>query len=1217
MTAVMDLREGGASDGDSEPTSWSSTAPAEPHSSVQALPRVGDTLRDRFVLLEELGSGSHGIVFLARDESSGDLLALKALRSVVAIPQFKREYRFLSQCAHPNLVTASELFSDRHPAFITMPYVRGRTLDEVLEGSTSPAAIGLLFSELASAVHALHQSGLVHRDLKPSNVLVSDDSVVHLIDFGMACFSETDGSTFGSPAYAAPECILGAPATPASDWYSLGVMLYQILEGVLPFRGTREEVLRNKCDRDAPPLSQATKERAPSLARLALTLLSRSPNARPSTDEILESFGAGSRASDEPKRLFLGRERELEALLSAAQTALSGRLEVLQVSGPSGIGKTSLVAEFLSRFTAMHPTSLVLSGCCYEHERTTYNTWDPLVTELYEAGELNDIAVASAQEFEVLADAFLDLGGSYDRPKQTPGGGSAAARVTPGRTLGRILRRLSDSRPLVLVMDQLRWGDEDSARILLDAEEELIGSRVLILLVCRDDERESSAFLCHIAERRPDLLRHTLEVGALDAQTCRDLLRGLNAPSDVDCDRARGNPMVLRLMAFGDASYQTLSDDARNLGQWIALSGHNVDQSILQKAAEIRDMASAVRQLQVGGWICALRRGTQTLLRVSHDWTEAWLRRHVTAPEAARLHKSLAQALIEAHAAPEEVAEHFYHAQAWSELVPWAQQSASRARKSKAYANEAEWLERLIESPPSAPQDRPALREKLARAWAKAGHGEKAAEHYLLLAESSCEKSASQAATEQEMKFRLKAADQFFRSDKRERGFAELNTVLRHTGLSAPQSRSTTLLRLLAVRFRLRFRSLDFKGRAPNSLTPREHLRLEAVNAAKMGYRYGELLLMVYYSGRSLELSLEAGHHAYILQNLADELLLVAGEGTRQKKRIEELAQRVDQLASVCESASSLIYVELTRAAVTLFLAQFGEAAHELAKLEERIRLEFPALTWELSYCRMLLITAEQFHGGLVRMSPRLDEWLADAESRSDTAALRSLNPKRIWTLIAQDRRSEAFDALSRALTEHAGDGRSRYDIARVQLLFQEAFFLLSAGIPSTDTKPILAGLRRFHRSSMRRLQGLAVTALALEGAILVSKPLNEEKRGRRRVEGIVRRLKRERAAFADSYAYGLEAVLAHQDGQVERALDLLSQGIEGFHASGMRLAASSLRLALGRVQGGVGGQRLHLQGKEELREAGVENPEAFIRIHAPGFADAFEENTALEERTP
>ena len=232
-----------------------------------------------YTILRELGRGGMGFVYLARDERFGREVALKTLShsQSSSVDLFKREFRSLADIVHPNLATLYELVSDGASWFFTMEYIEGVTFSryarvgfdgDELEKSDEPPRIVRLRKALDSAVRglwALHQTGMVHRDIKPSNVMVLRNGQVKLVDFGLVSGTaeeavKTTVGIQGTIPYMAPEQINGVPASEATDWYAVGVMIYEILVGHRPFKGTGVDVLVTKRDNDAPLRRSSSKD---------------------------------------------------------------------------------------------------------------------------------------------------------------------------------------------------------------------------------------------------------------------------------------------------------------------------------------------------------------------------------------------------------------------------------------------------------------------------------------------------------------------------------------------------------------------------------------------------------------------------------------------------------------------------------------------------------------------------------------------------------------------------------------------------------------------------------------------------------------------------------------------------------------------------------------------------------------------------------------------
>ncbi len=258
-------------------------------------PYLGRTLAARYRLLKRIGTGGMGVVYLARHVMIDRLSAIKILRQDLGMSpthreRFLREARAVNRINHPNIVEINDFGEDAGLTYLVMEYVEGKSLHETLGagrlGWARGARIGM---QIASALGRAHQLGVVHRDLKPENVLVTaraGEDFVKLGDFGIAKMLDAPALTFneqrfGTPGYIAPEAIEGAPVTASSDLYSLGVVLYNVLTGAMPF-DVRGVDLLVAALREAPIKPSARFGDIPAeIEDLVLRLLARSPGDRP------------------------------------------------------------------------------------------------------------------------------------------------------------------------------------------------------------------------------------------------------------------------------------------------------------------------------------------------------------------------------------------------------------------------------------------------------------------------------------------------------------------------------------------------------------------------------------------------------------------------------------------------------------------------------------------------------------------------------------------------------------------------------------------------------------------------------------------------------------------------------------------------------------------------------------------------------------------------
>ena len=265
---------------------------------MQSETDLGQIVGDRYLLLDSIGQGGMADVHLARDQRDGQLVAVKWLarskRTVIALRErMKLEAELLAQVKHPNVVQLFDFGITRDGVpYLVLEALTGETLHEYLaRRGAMPAEQALpLALELAHALEAVHQAGLVHGDVKPHNVFLCGEldnpAHVKLIDFGFAQISNQESQTgeatvAGTLEYMAPEQLLSDPIDPRADIYSLGVVLFRWLTGELPFdTGAMLRLFAHHLESKAPPPSWLLEEMHPGLDKLILACLRKNPDNR-------------------------------------------------------------------------------------------------------------------------------------------------------------------------------------------------------------------------------------------------------------------------------------------------------------------------------------------------------------------------------------------------------------------------------------------------------------------------------------------------------------------------------------------------------------------------------------------------------------------------------------------------------------------------------------------------------------------------------------------------------------------------------------------------------------------------------------------------------------------------------------------------------------------------------------------------------------------------
>lgn len=510
--------------------SWLRPPPAE---TLSNLPSITG-----YQILGELGRGGMGVVYRALSAKLNRIVALKTLPRIdpLALQRFKQEFRSLADVNHTNLVTLYELISDGETWFFSMEliegvgflkYVRTGMGDDEPGADMSAPGAGLSplqlirlrrgLAQLVAAVAALHKAGVLHRDIKPSNILVTAEERLVLLDFGLAAdlegedeYESTGGGLVGTVAYMSPEQGSVEAVSQASDWYSVGAVLYEALSGRVPFSGGTLSVLFDKRERDPPPPHTLAASVPEDLEQLCMDLLRRNPAERPSAEEILQrltatpaepSAGVAGAPSGSEKLPLVGREEHLAALEGCFGGLEQTHGAVVLVHGNSGMGKSTLLQEFGER-VRRQGSAVVLSGRCYEQESVPFKALDSLIDSL--ANFLRKLPRAEAdalmpRDIQALLRLFPVIGrveaANDARRRSLDVQDQQELRRRAVSALRELLGRIGDRRPLVLLIDDLQWGDVDSAVMLCDLLKPPDAPLLMFVGAYRAEDAQTSPFL--------------------------------------------------------------------------------------------------------------------------------------------------------------------------------------------------------------------------------------------------------------------------------------------------------------------------------------------------------------------------------------------------------------------------------------------------------------------------------------------------------------------------------------------------------------------------------------------------------------------------------------------------------------------------------------------------------------------------------------------------
>ena len=491
----------------------------------------------RYRIGEIIGRGGMGEVCLADDLVLDRRVALKFLASSPddsgsALDQLLREARAAAALDHPFICKIYEVTElDGRPC-IVMEYVAGETLERRLRRGPLPVAEALrLADEMAEAIEAAHKRRFIHRDLKPANVMVTEGDHVKVMDFGLATrlpvtadsadvtvtmASGEVGILLGTPAYMSPEQVSGRRADRRSDIFAFGILLYELLSGVHPFRRAGLQATLEAILQDAPAdLHQRAPAVPKAVGAVVAHMLAKDPAARyesfgevrlelrrlsgeltsPATPGtplfIVEPLPTGTRGP------FVGRESEQADLLRSIREAAAGRGAFILLGGEAGVGKSRLAEEAL--MAARQLGCLALVGRCYEQEAT--QPLIPYVEVLEEAARLLPAPVfrdAIGRTAPELARLMPELHRLF--PEMPP------ALELPNELRQRFLfnnvreflTRCSRVTPLVMFLDDLQWADESTLQLTQHLAPHLNTMRVFIIGAYREVDLAPAHPVTHV-----------------------------------------------------------------------------------------------------------------------------------------------------------------------------------------------------------------------------------------------------------------------------------------------------------------------------------------------------------------------------------------------------------------------------------------------------------------------------------------------------------------------------------------------------------------------------------------------------------------------------------------------------------------------------------------------------------------------------------------------
>ncbi len=1261
---------------------------------------------ERFAVLRRIGAGGMGVVYEAYDRERGVRVALKTLPKLDAegLYRLKHEFRSLSDVTHPNLVTLYELFSVREQWFFTMEFIDGvnfleyvwsgphsaepestiRKCQAIDEGcqptadyfsSVTPVEQGEMrarpravvpwlpirygplhaaLCQLAEGVCALHEAGKLHRDIKPSNVLVTREGRVVLLDFGLVTELErhpleqqTEDEIAGTLAYMAPEQELGLPLSPASDWYSVGVMIYEALTGRRPFAGGPRHLRRDRQELEVRPPQELVSGIPPDLSDLCARLLERRSGNRPSGSEVLRRLGhvpakstVGPLPSSSGQRMpFVGRERHLAALHDACLGVKQGQTVAVYVHGRSGVGKSFLVQRFLEELVDRQDV-VVLAGRCYEQESVPYKALDSLVDALSRYlrrlpwQEATDLMPPDVSALARLFPVLRRVEAVADAPRQEADAPDPQElRRRAFRALRQLLIRLGSREPLILYIDDLQWGDLDSAALLADLLRPPDPPVLLLLGSYRSEYAATSPCLralltgSETIDVRFD--RRELAVETLTALEARSLALELlgqddpaaNARAEMIARESGGSPYFIHeLVQYlrGGAELKDrrfplenitldevlwrrvtgLSETSLRLLELVTISGRPVRQADAYRAAGVDpgDHA-ALSLLRTGHLVRSTGPGTQDEIETYHDRIRETVVGHLPREALKGHHHRLAVTLQASGGAdPETLAVHFHQAEEPERAGEYYALAAAQAAEALAFDRAVKLYRLTLELRPVGGSEGRELRTRLGDALANAGRGAEAAREYLA--------ATAGAAAAEALELQRRAAMQSLISGHIDEGLTALRTVLHAVGMKLAPTPRRALLSLLLRRLQLRLRGLRIRERDVSQISAEDLTRIDICWSAAVGLSIVDTIRGADFQARNLLLALRAGEPYRIARALAWEAAHVANLGGPVRARTAGLLQASETLARRINHPHALGMVTLATG-IAAYMEGRWKSAREFSERAEGIfRDRCTGVTWELDTTHSFALWSLFFLGEVAELIRRLPLLIKEARERGDLYAATNLGTfvGHLTWLAADDPEGARHD-LREVMRQWSQQG---FHVQHLTGLMGQMQIDLYRGDGAAAWTRITSEWPALARSLFLRVQTVRIFMLSLRArsALVAAMTARDRKPYLRVAERDARRLERERMHWSEPLARLIRAGIAVLRGDSARALGLLDTAAPGLEAADMGLFAAAARYRQGQLLGGEQGRALRTKAHAWMAGQKVKNPSRMIALHAPGFAE-------------
>ncbi|MBI4853013.1 MAG: protein kinase [Acidobacteria bacterium] len=1216
----------------------------------------------RFLIQKRLGQGGFGVVYQVYDREQNSIVALKTLHDADAedIYRFKKEFRSIADITHPNLATMYELFLEEDQWFFTMEMIYGVNFLEyvkpvvatVKESSsnaitsslrkfpiTGSAKVDALtekaknmpinlpkppksnmpnckadlsklrfaLKQLAEGLNALHSANKLHRDLKPSNVLVTKEGRVVILDFGLVSeltaqgFNQiTSDNIMGTPTYMSPEHIAGQAITSASDWYSVGIMLYLSLTGVLPFQGSPTEILLSKQQIEPLPPSELVSDVPEDLNILCQKLLKRNPRLRPTASQVLELLGhveslSESFVNKKSSTPFIGREKELEKLNQAWLLTKQGIGTTIYIKGHSGMGKSTVLKYFLETLERSEPDLLIFSGRCYEQESVPYKAIDSIIDLLSRyLKNLPTLEVEALLPLDILAlarlfpvlkqvDTIANLRRSLDSLD------AQDLRRKAFNALRELLIRLTNKKDVAIIIDDLQWGDIDSVGLILEIIRTPEAPRLLLIGSYRSEESSSSIFLKAFFSSQKSIIKRAKvqeisveELSKEDSGKLVATLLGKQATvkqSEMIIKESGGSPFFIGELAqyaltkkdleetnFSEmtidkvisARVALLSEEARNLLEIIAVSGQPLARSVAKRAAKIASDEQILPILRTNHLLRLTGTTTYEELDTYHDRIRESILANLSLDSLKNYHYALALSLETfENVDPERLAKHFQLAGERDKASEYTITAAEQADQTLAFERAAKLYRQSLELKTTQDMTTSSIKIKLGNALSNSGQGAEAARAYLEATGNSTKQGI--------LKLQHKAAEQFLNSGYVDEGLDLLNQVLKKIGMQLHTNQFQTILSIIVGCIKVWLRGTNYQKRDEANISPETLIPLDICWTVVDSLSSINALKALEFQTKHMLLALEAGEPYRLVRALTFQSLFFSILGKWTKAYAAKMSSKALELAKEVNKPELLAMVTFIKGSNAYLHGDWKEA-WRLFNIAEKITLKecrgenYAFALRGIDNSIVFSLRALLYLGGINEIMSRLPALLKNAEDRNNLFVLTNLKSFISYMqYLVMDEPERAYQELDETNDLWAKKGFYTQQYWRI-IAQGEIGLYLGKGLDTWEK--IQEKWATLKQSMLLNNSNILIEALHLQSrvALIASKEVSNPKTFLKIAKKNAKRILQQKTLYGDAWAELILAGVASREGDSQNSINYLTLAEKKFEKANMSLYLAATR---------------------------------------------------------